>query len=155
MLYFFVKIYLDVDGIPYRELVIERAASYGVTVVAVADYSHCILPQHGVERVMVDEGKDATDFAILNRVQKGDLVITQDVGLACLVLSKGATAISPRGHEFTEGSIGGRLTLRWLHCKVREARGRSKRPRPFSQNDRRRFLSLLDKKITVLKRKRG
>ena len=109
-----MKIYLDADGIPYRDLVIERAKRYGTPVVAAADYSHHIPPEEGMVRVMVDEGKDSVDFAIVNRVREGDLVITQDVGLASLILAKGAAVISPRGYEFTEGSIERRLALRWL-----------------------------------------
>ncbi|OGP52469.1 MAG: hypothetical protein A2Y65_05940, partial [Deltaproteobacteria bacterium RBG_13_52_11] len=99
-----MKIYLDADGAPWRDLVIERAKRHRVMVVVVADYSHVLSLGNGVEQVMVDDGRDAADFAIVNRVQEGDLVITEDVGLASLILPKGAAVISPRGFEFTEGS---------------------------------------------------
>src|SRR4030042_1744194 len=98
---FFVKIYLDADGAPWRDLVIERARWHGVTVVMVADYSHALAPGHGVEQVMVDEGRDAADFAIINRVEEGDLGLTQDAGLASLILPKGAADISPTGYQLT------------------------------------------------------
>ncbi len=148
-----MKIYLDADGTPYRDLTIERAKRHGVTVVVVTDYSHHVPPEEGVERVVVDEGRDAADFAILNRVQEGDLVITQDVGLTSLILPKGAAVISPRGYEFSEGSMEGRLALRWLHRKIRLAGGRIRGPKPFSQDDRARFLSLLERKIISLARR--
>lgn len=144
---FLMKLYLDADGAPWRDLVIERATRHGVTVVVVADYSHVFEPGTGVERVVVDDGKDAADFAIVNRVQAGDLVITQDVGLASLVLPKGAAVISPRGFEFTEGSMEGRLTRRWLHGRIRQAGGKIKGPPPFSQDERDRFFELLENKI--------
>jgi uncharacterized protein YaiI (UPF0178 family) len=150
---FAVKIYIDADGAPWRDLVIEQAKGHGVTVVIVADYSHDFPPAEGVERVVVDGGVDAADFAIINRVQEGDLVITQDVGLASLVLPKGATVISPRGHEFTEDSMGGRLALRWLHGRIRKAGGRVKGPRSFAPADRDQFLSLLERKISASKRR--
>jgi len=150
---FLVRIYLDADGAPWRDLVIEQARRHGIRVVVVADYSHDFPSQEGVERVMVDGGADAADFAILNRVQEGDVVVTQDVGLASLVLPKGARAISPRGFEFTEGSMGGRLARRWLHGRIRMAGGRIKGPAPFSQDDRDRFLVLLEDKIVASMRR--
>ncbi len=142
-----VRIYLDADGVPWRDLVIERARRQGVEVVVVADYSHAFPDQGGVERVVVDGGRDAADFAIVNRVQEGDMVITEDIGLASLILSKGARAISPRGFEFTEGSMGGRLARRWLHGRIRMAGGRIKGPPPLTRDDRERFLALLERKI--------
>jgi uncharacterized protein YaiI (UPF0178 family) len=150
---FLVKIYIDADGAPWRDLVIEQAKKYGIIAVIVADYSHAFPEQEGVERVAVDGGVDAADFAIVNRVQKGDLVITQDVGLASLVLPQGAAVISPRGYEFTEGSIAGRLTHRWLHGRIRKAGGRIKGPPAFSEEDRNKFLMLLEKKINTSKRR--
>ncbi|MBN1254817.1 MAG: YaiI/YqxD family protein [Deltaproteobacteria bacterium] len=142
-----MMIYIDADGAPWRDLVIEQAIKHGIRVVVIADYSHDIPSAEGVERVVVDGGVDATDFAIVNRVQAGDLVITQDVGLASLVLPKGVVAISPRGFEFTEASMGRRLARRWLNGRIRKAGGRIKGPPRFSQDDRERFLALLEQKI--------
>jgi len=148
-----MKLYLDADGAPWRDLVIERATRHGVTVVVVADYSHVLETGTGVERVVVDDGKDAADFAIVNRVQAGDLVITQDVGLASLILPKGAAVISPRGFEFTEGSMERRLARRWLHGRIRKAGGKIKGPPSLSEDDRDKFLVLLDKKIITSMRR--
>jgi uncharacterized protein YaiI (UPF0178 family) len=144
---FSVKIFIDADGAPWRDLVIERGRRHGVRVVIVADYSHDIPPEEGVERVEVDGGADAADFAIVNRVHAGDLVITQDVGLASLVLPQGVAVISPRGYEFTEGSMDGRLARRWLHGRIRKGGGRVAGPPALSEDDRERFLMLLDTKI--------
>lgn len=148
-----MKIYLDADGTPYRDLTIERAKRYGVEAVLVTDYSHHIPPEEGVARVLVDGGRDAADFAIVNRIQDGDLAITQDVGLASLILPKGATVISPRGYEFTEESMEGRLARRWLAHRIRIAGGRMRGPKAFSEDDRTRFLSLLERKLITLTRK--
>jgi uncharacterized protein YaiI (UPF0178 family) len=142
-----VRIYLDADGAPWRDLVIERAKRHGVTVVVVADYSHVLTVGNGAEQVVVDDGMDATDFAIVNRVQEGDLVITDDVGLASLILPKGAQVISPRGYEFAEGSMDGRLIRRWFRRKVRMAGGRIKGPPRLTSEDRDKFLVLLESKI--------
>jgi uncharacterized protein YaiI (UPF0178 family) len=144
---FAVKIFIDADGAPWRDLVIEEGRRHGATVVIVADYSHDIPPEEGVERLVVDGGADAADFAIVNRVQAGDLVVTQDVGLASLVLPQGAAVISPRGFEFTEGSMEGRLARRWLHARIRKGGGRITGPPALSDDDRDKFLMLLDTKI--------
>ena len=146
---FFVKIYLDADGAPWRDLVIERARWHGVTVVVVADYSHVLSLGKGVEQVMVDDGRDAADFAIINRVEEGDLVITQDVGLASLVLFKGAAVISPRGYEFFEDSIERQLAQRWSAHRIRRAGGRTHGPKPLSTDDCARFLALLEQRLTT------
>ena len=132
---------------------IERARWYGAAVVVVADYSHSWPPERGVERVMVDQGRDATDFAIINRVQDGDLVITQDVGLASLVLPKGATVISPRGYAFREDGIERELARRWTGQRIRRGGGRTPGPKPLSAEDRVRFLALLDERLTTLMRR--
>jgi len=143
-----MKVYLDADGAPWRDLVIERAKRHEVTVVVVADYSHVLSVGDGVEQVVVDDGRDAADYAIVNRVQEGDLVITDDVGLAALILPKGAKVISPRGYEFAEGSMEGRLIRRWFNRKVRMAGGRIKGPPRLTIQDRDKFLALLESKIT-------
>ena len=145
-----MKIYLDADGIPCRKDVLECARRYGILVVVVADYSHDIALERGMERITVDTGTDAADIAIVNRIQQGDLVVTQDVGLAALALHKGAAVISPRGYKFTERSVQEGLTVRWLRRKVRAAGGRMRGPRRFSGDDRTRFLVLLQRTINTL-----
>ena len=147
---FYVKIYLDADGVSYREEVLACGRKYGVSVVVVADYSHNIPQEQGMERVTVDMAMDSADFAIANRVETGDLVITEDVGLASMVLPKGAAAISSRAIEFTEDSMERRLTVRWLGRKIRAAGGKTKGPRALSHDDRARFVALLERKMTEL-----
>jgi len=149
-----VKIYLDADGSPWRDLVIERARWHGVTVVVVADYNHSLPQGNGIERVMVDDGRDAADFAIVNRVEEGDLVITQDVGLASLVLPKGAAVISPRGYEFRADAIERQLAERWAGQRIRRGGGRTQGPKPLSADDCDRFLALLEQRLTTLMRRR-
>jgi hypothetical protein len=148
-----MKIYLDADGSPWRDLVIEQARRHGITVVAVADYSHALPSGQGVERMMVDAGRDAVDFAIVNRAEEGDLVITQDVGLASLLLPKGAAVISPRGYEFHADAIEGQLAQRWAGQRIRHGGGRTHGPKPLSADDRARFLALLEQRLTSLMRR--
>lgn len=149
-----MKIYIDADGIPWRDVVIEQGKRHGVEVVMVADYSHLLVGGEGVEVVMVDGGKDAADLAILNRVQAGDLVVTEDLGLASLSLPKGAEVISPRGFQFREEGIDRGLVRRWKAKRVRRGGGRLKGPRPLTSEERERFQRLLEGRLIALTRRR-
>jgi uncharacterized protein YaiI (UPF0178 family) len=77
---------------------------------------------------MVGPESQAADMAIINRTQRGDVVVTQDWGLAGLVLAKGAHALSPWGHRFTNEEMDGRLAQRALNARLR--RGGVRLPGP-------------------------
>jgi uncharacterized protein YaiI (UPF0178 family) len=143
-----VKIYVDADGAPGRDTIVECAQYHGISVVLVADVSHPMVPRRGEELLLVDKEMDSSDFAITNLVKAGDLVITQDMGLAALVLGKGATVITPRGTVITDDMIDQRLAARWVSRKMRAARERVKGPKPLSKRDRERFLSVLNQRIS-------
>ena len=91
----------------------------------------------GVLDVSVDA--DSADFAIVARLSAGDVVVTQDIGLASMVLGRGAAAISVRGHVFRKETIDMELFVRHEEKKVRRAGGRTRGPAAFSSEDRRRF----------------
>jgi hypothetical protein len=146
-------VYLDADGMPFRDVVTDCARRFSVTVVAVTDRAHEIAPEEHLVHVTVDSGRDAVDFAIVNRVRKGDVVVTQDLGLASLVLHKGAVVISPRGHLYREKSMDRQLYVRWLHRKIRAAGGKVRGPRRLSHVERDRFRRLLEKTMAATHRR--
>ena len=96
-----------------------------------------------VEIVRVDDERDAVDIAIANRAAAGDIVVTQDYGLAAMVLGKGARALSPRGRVYDNGNIESLLAARHHAQKARRARRtageRIKGPPRLRQADRERF----------------
>ena len=139
-----MKIYVDADGVPGRDAIVRCAQYYGVSVILVADVSHPMLPRRGEDLLLVDKEMDSSDFAITNLVKAGDLVITQDMGLAALVLGKGANVVTPRGTLVTNNTIDRRLAARWVTRKMRAGRERIKGPKPFSKKDHERFLSMLN-----------
>jgi uncharacterized protein YaiI (UPF0178 family) len=127
-----MRILIDADACPVTSLTRQIAAEHGVSVLTVASVAH--LPQEG-EVIVVDNAPEAADLAIFARVRAGDLVITGDYGLAALVLSKGAKALSPYGTVFTHENIDGFLQRRYLSSKIRRAGGRERGPRPRTRSD--------------------
>lgn len=92
-----------------------------------------------VDILDVSVGADSADFAIVERLRPEDVVVTQDIGLASMVLGRGAAALSPRGHVFRRETIDMELFVRHEEKKVRRAGGRTRGPAAFSGEDRRRF----------------
>jgi uncharacterized protein YaiI (UPF0178 family) len=113
-----MRLLVDADACPVPVLAATRrlCLEFGVPVTTVASFRHDI---QGPDHVMVGPESQAADMAIINRTRRGDLVVTQDWGLAALVLAKGATAISPWGHRFRDDEMEGRLAQRAFHARLR------------------------------------
>ena len=87
----------------------------------------------------VSVGADSADFAIVERLQAGDVVVTQDIGLASMVLGRDAAAIGVRGRVYDKATIDMQLFIRHEEKKVRRAGGRTCGPAAFTSEDRARF----------------
>lgn len=92
-----------------------------------------------VDTLDVSIGSDSADFAIVEQLARGDVVVTQDIGLASIVLGRGASAIGVRGHVYRRETIDSALLIRHEEKKVRRAGGRTGGPAKFTGKDRRRF----------------
>lgn len=114
---------------------------YGYRLVTVASFHHEIGrgDDADVEHVTVGDGPDEADLAVINRTHPGDIVVTQDWGLAALALGKGALCLSPHGYEYTEQRIHFQLEERHLKAKHRRAGGRMKGPPARTAEDDERF----------------
>lgn len=125
-----MEIYIDADGCPVVDLTLRIAARYGVPCVIVCDTSH-EFSRENARTILVDKGADSVDFALVNRIKKGDLAVTQDYGLAAMCLAKGAQAVNQNGLRYTQENIGGLLETRHAAKKARMAgkhlKGPSKR----------------------------
>ena len=139
------KIIVDADACPVKREIIETARRFNVPVVMVASYAHRISQEDGVDIVQTDMSDQSVDLAIANRLHAGDIVITQDFGLAALALGKGADAISNRGQLYSDQDIDYLLQRRHEHGRIRRGGGRHKGPKPFSEEDRKSFLHILTK----------
>ena len=92
-----------------------------------------------VDVLDVSVGADSADFAIVERLQPDDVVVTQDIGLASMVLGRGAAAIGVRGRVYSRATIDMDLFIRHEEKKVRRAGGRTRGPAAFTDEDRERF----------------
>ena len=84
-------------------------------------------------------GADSADFAIASAITPEDIVVTQDIGLADIVLGRRARAIGVRGRIYNPLTIDSMMFIRHEEKKVRRQGGRTKGPAPFTNEDRKRF----------------
>ncbi|EKN1412381.1 YaiI/YqxD family protein [Enterococcus faecalis] len=140
-----MKIFVDGDGSPVKETVIEVAVEKALDVVIVTSVDHYSLKDYpeNVSFVYVDKGADAADFKIVQLIKKGDLLITQDYGLASLVLPKGVLVLHQLGYQYTKENIDGLLEQRYFSGQIRRKGGRTKGPKPFTDQDRTTFKQAL------------
>ena len=146
-------IYIDADACPVKDEIYRVAARYGWPVMVVANGWMRIPESPLITRVLVGtEGLDVADDWIAERIGPGDIAITTDVPLADRCVKAGARAIAPNGRPFTPDSIGSDLATRNLLTSLREAGEIRGGGRPFSKEDRSRFLGALDNAIQGIKR---
>lgn len=115
-----MQIYVDADACPVIRQTEQIAARYGLKCTLLCDTSHAIVSEYS-DVLVIGEGADAVDFALINRCRQGDLVVTQDYGVAALALGKGAYAIHQSGKEYTNDNIDLLLMERHIHKKERQA----------------------------------
>ena len=129
-----MKIIVDADACPKNALQIcmNLGAQYAVQVWTVASYNHNIVSDH---HIIVDSGSQAADIKVINLTEAGDIVITQDWGLAAMVLGKPAYCLSPVGREFRADNIEFLMEEREIKAKLRRSGGRTKGPSKRTDKD--------------------
>lgn len=120
-----MKIYIDADGCPVVRNTLKIAKVYGIPCVIICDTAHQI-EHEGAETIVVSQGADSVDFRLVNLISKGDIVITQDYGLASMCLGKRAIVLHQDGKQYTEENISGLLEFRAIGKKIRRNGGRTK-----------------------------
>jgi len=117
----------------------------------IASYDHkSNREEESGEWIFVDPGRDSADLYILNHIKHQDILITQDIGLASLALSKGVYVLSPRGTEYKDESIVTALDFRFLAAKARRAGKYGKGPKAFTDLDRQQFQESLRRLLSNL-----
>lgn len=130
-----MKIIIDADACPVLDIALDMAHKRNISALIVCDNAHYIVREN-VETVVVDKGADSADIKIANSVYRGDIVVTQDYGLAALVLGKGGKALNQNGLIFTDQNIENLLYSRFVNKKVRLSGGRTKGPpKRTAEND--------------------
>ncbi len=138
------EILVDADGCPVKQEVYRVAKRYGLKVTLVANSQMHIPSEDWLELVVVSDQFDAADDWIVDHATRNDIVITGDIPLASRCLKKGARVLGPKGHVFTEDSIGDALATRDLMSHLRDIGIMTGGPAPFKKRDRSRFLQGLD-----------
>jgi uncharacterized protein len=147
-----LEIYVDADGCPVKDEVYRVAGRYGLKVWVVANDWLRVPEDPLVTRVTVSEGQDRADDWIAERIGPGDVAITADVPLAARCVQRGARALAPNGRLFSADSIGTDLASRNLMTALRETGEIRGGGRPFTRQDRSRFLGALDGAIQAIRR---
>jgi uncharacterized protein YaiI (UPF0178 family) len=138
-----------------KELVFRASRRLGIETILVANQR--LHPPAGnglVSAVRVDGGPDVADRYIAEHAQTGDLVITQDVPLAALLVPRQVAVLDPRGEEHTAETIGERLSVRDYMEALRMAGTITSGPPPFDARARHAFAASLDRVLTGLLRQR-
>lgn len=145
-----MRILVDADACPVKDIIVKKARSYGLPVTMVIDTSHEL--DDGYSTVItVDKARDSVDFALMKILSKDDIVVTQDYGLAAMVLGKGAKALHQNGMIYTDDNMDKLLFERYLGQKVRRGGGKAGRahnPRKRTAADNERFAAALEQMIT-------
>lgn len=149
------KIVVDADACPVKQEIVHAAGKFGVRVLMVASFDHRLQPAEGVEIVQVDRSDQSVDLYIANRISAGDVLITQDFGLAVLGLGKKAIAISNRGQMYSDRTIDFLLEHRHEQAKLRRGGKHSKGPKAFTDEDRQTFLQTLTKVLSRMQENDG
>ncbi len=142
-----MKILIDADGCPVTAVAVEEAKRHGIEAVIYCDTSHEFTDTE-VRVVTVSKGADSADFALVNDAEKGDVVVTQDYGLAAMALAKGAVPITQNGLIINDFNIASLLESRHSAKQARRAgahiKGPKKRTKQQDLDFRKALLTLLD-----------
>ena len=120
-----MTILIDADGCPVVDITVKIATEHKTDCVILCDTSH-IFEKPGAKTITVSKGADSVDFALVNMVKPGDIVVTQDYGLAAMCLAKCAIPISQNGMVYSDSNIDALLNERHTAKKIRMAGGRLK-----------------------------
>ena len=131
-----MKIIVDADACPVTRIAEDVAKKYNIPCTLVCDTSHQLDSDYSVV-FTVSKGADSADYKIVNLIDKGDVVVTQDYGLAAMCISRGARAVNQNGMIYNDSNIDSLLFFRAASAKARRAGVRMKGPkkRDNSQNE--------------------
>jgi len=121
------RVLVDADGCPVVDETVSVARQFGVECLLFCDTAH-EYKKDGAKTLVFSKGPDSVDFGLVNMVRPGDIVVTQDYGLATLCLARSARVIDQNGMEYTSANIDSLLEARHFAKKVRRGGGRLKGP---------------------------
>ena len=129
-----MKILIDGDGCPVIDIAISVAKKFNIEVVIMCDTSH-IFNKEGAKTMVFSKGADSVDFALINYLEKEDIVITQDYGLAAMAMNKASYVINQNGMIYNDENIDRLLYSRHISKKIRKSGGKTKGPKKRTKED--------------------
>lgn len=146
-----MRIFVDADACPVVKIIEKIAKKYNIGVTLLCDTNHILNSNYSNIKI-IGAGADAVDFALVNMLNKGDVAVTQDYGVAAMVLSKGGHCIHQSGKIFTDDNISGLLMDRHLSKKARMSKSKNhlKGPKKRTADDDKRFEQAFEKLIAEL-----
>ena len=145
-----MKIFVDADACPVVSIVERVAKKYQIPVILLCDTNHVLSSDYS-EVVIVGAGADAVDFKLISLCHQGDIVVTQDYGVAAMALGKKAYAIHQSGKWYTDENIDRMLMERHLAKKARRGSSKNhlKGPRKRTPEDDQRFEESFEKLVRM------
>ena len=129
-----MRIIVDADACPGKHVIEEIAKKYGLELIYYCDINHVINSDYAVVKYM-DSGFQSVDMKIANEAKSGDIIVTQDFGVAAMVLGKKSYAINPKGYIYSEDNIDKLLFERHISSKVRRSGGKTFNPKKRTSED--------------------
>lgn len=144
-----MKIYVDADACPVIKQVECAAKRFDIPVILLCDTNH-VLNSDYAQVIIIEAGADAVDFALVNKCVAGDIVVTQDYGVAAMALGKGAYGINQNGKWYTNENIDILLAERHMAKKARRASSKNhlKGPKKRTAEDNIMFEESFNKLLT-------
>lgn len=129
-----MKILVDADACPVKQIIEKVAIELNLYVIMIIDTSHILISDYS-EIVQVSKAPDAVDIALINRTNPGDVVVTQDYGVATMVLGKKGYAINQNGRIYTNDNIDLLMFERHIAKKQRRSGVRTSSIRKRTKED--------------------
>ncbi|RHB51267.1 YaiI/YqxD family protein [Blautia obeum] len=151
-----LHIFVDADACPVVSIVENIAYKYSVPVTLLYDTNHVLESEYS-EVIVVGSGADAVDYKLISICNKGDIVVSQDYGVAAMALGKGAYAIHQSGKWYTNDNIDRMLMERHLNKKARRESGKNhiKGPKKRTSEDDEHFSESFEKLIFMAIKNNG
>lgn len=149
-----MQIYVDADACPAVGIVEETAKKYKIPVTLLCDTNHVLHSDYS-DVVVVGAGADAVDYKLISICHSGDIVVSQDYGVAAMALGKGAYAIHQSGKWYINDNIDQMLMERHLNKKARRSSHKNhiKGPKKRTEEDNERFAQSFEKLILMAQSK--
>ena len=146
-----MRIIIDGDACPQRvkEICEQAAGEFGIELIIVVDIDHYIVSDFQI--IIVEQGRDSVDYKIVQIFKEGDILVTQDYGLASLVLGKATAVIHTAGFFINKNNIDSLLQSRYISERIRKqggkTKGPSKRKKEQDENFRKCLYKVLNEKL--------